>query len=108
MAGSKKQGTKLPLFLKSLFWSYDFSKIDRQKHKKRIIINTINYGQWHHWQWLVKEYGAQSIKKIVEEVPITEFRSRALKLISLLLSIKRFNYAPRGIKSRNKKSFYQA
>ena len=43
------------------------------------------------------QYSQKEIRKIIEETPITEFRSRALKLISLLLSIKHFKYVSRSI-----------
>jgi ABC-type uncharacterized transport system ATPase subunit len=92
--------TKLPLNFKSLFWSYKFSSIDPERHKKSIIINAINYGRWEHWQWLIKNYGREKVKKIIKEIPASEFRPRALKLISLLLNIKKLKYASRSDKIR--------
>jgi len=53
---------KLPEFFKSLFWSYDFSTIDPQKNEERVIVNTINYGDWEHWQWIIKHYGKEKVK----------------------------------------------
>ncbi|PJB09292.1 hypothetical protein CO121_00770 [bacterium (Candidatus Gribaldobacteria) CG_4_9_14_3_um_filter_36_15] len=90
------KNSKLPLFFKPLFWSYKFSSIDPQRDKKRIIINTINYGNWKHWCWITKFYGKGKVKKIIEETPRTEFRAPALKLISLLLGIKKLKYASRS------------
>ena len=86
----------LPQNLKPLFWSYDFSSIDAEKDKRRIIINTVNYGEWRHWRWLFDNYGGGQIKEIVENTPQTEFRPGALKLISILLSIKKLKYASRS------------
>lgn len=86
----------LPKNFKSLFWSYKFTSIDPEKNKRRVIINTINYGRWEHWQWLIKNYGKKEVKKIIERVPMSEFRPRALKLISLLLKIKKLRYASRS------------
>ena len=94
----------LPLFFKPLFWSYKFSSINPQKNKKTIIINTINYGRWKHWLWIIKFYGRQEVKKIIEETPKTEFRAPALKLISLLLGIKRLKYASRSDYIRSQKN----
>ncbi|MBU1255881.1 hypothetical protein KKH35_03355, partial [Patescibacteria group bacterium] len=68
------------------------------------IINTINYGNWEHWKWIVKYYGKQKIKGIIREIPASEFRKRALKLISLILGIKEMKYATRGIKIRAEKN----
>lgn len=95
---------KLPVNFKSLFWSYRFSSIDPEKHKKRIIINTINYGRWEHWHWIIKNYGKENVKKTIEETPASEFRPQALKLISLLLNIKKLKYASRSAKIKAEKN----
>lgn len=95
MAG-KTKNSKLPLFFESLFWSYKFSSIEPERDKKRIIINTVNYGRWKHWFWLFNHYGEKEVKRIIEEIPKTEFREPALKLISLLLGIKKLKYASRS------------
>ena len=88
----------LPDFFKPLLWSYDFSVMDANKHQKTIIVNAINYGTLDHWRWLNKFYGQPVIKKILEQIPATEIRSRAWKLVSLMFSVKKPNYAPRGVK----------
>lgn len=98
----KTKKTKLPLLFKPLLWSYDFSKIDPEEDKKRIIINTINYGDWSSWRWIIHYYGRQRLKEIIEDTPASEFRKGALRLISLLLGIKRMKYASRGVKIRAK------
>ena len=93
---AKTKNSKIPLFFKPLFWSYKFSSIDPRKNKRTIIINTVNYGQWEHWIWVLKFYGKENVKNIIEEIPQTEFRAPALKLISLLLGIKKLKYASRS------------
>lgn len=97
------KNSKLPLFFKPLFWSYKFSSIDPFQNQKTVIVNTVNYGNWRHWQWLVKFYGKEGVKKIIREIPKSEFRPAALKLISLLLGIKKMKYVSRSdyIKSQN-------
>ncbi len=95
---------KLPLFLKPLFWSYKFSSVNPQRDKKRIIINTINYGKWEHWLWLIKFYGKEQVKEIIKEIPKTEFREPAMKLICLLLGIKKIKYASRSDYLRSQKN----
>jgi len=96
--------TKLPQSFKDLFWSYNFSKIDLRENKERIIINTINYGDWFHWQWVFNYYGIKKVKKIIENIPASEFRKRSLKLACLLLNIKLMKYASRGAKIKAKTS----
>lgn len=89
---------KLPEFFRPLFWSYDFSLIDPVGDKERIIVNTINYGDWKHWRWILSYYGAEGVRKIIEGIPVSEFRERALKLICLLMKIKKMKYETRGAK----------
>lgn len=96
--------TKLPKDFKPLLWSYKFSRIDPEEDIERIIINTVNYGNWRHWQWIINYYGEKRVKKIIENTPKSEFRERALKLISLLLKIQKMKYASRGIKIRTEKN----
>lgn len=96
--------TKLPRDFKYLFWSYDFSSVDPKKDKERIIVNIINYGQRRHWKWLIRTYGKENLRRTIENIPMTEFRKRALRLISLLLNIKEFKYVSRSDKIKAKKS----
>lgn len=99
-----KENKSLPDFFKSLLWSYDFSEINAEKDKERIIINTINYGDWEHWLWAFNYYGVAEVKKIIENTPASEFRQRALKIALLLLKIKKIRYATRGSKIRAEKN----
>jgi len=104
MVNKIKQNSKLPEFFSPLLWAYNFSSLDLERDKERIIINTINYGQWKHWQWIVNYYGRENIKQFIENTPISEFRSRALKLVSLLLGIKNFKYVSRSDKLQKAKN----
>ncbi len=99
------KNSQLPSFFKPLFWSYEFSSIDPGRDKKTIIINTINYGKWKDWLWLIKFYGEKTFKKTFQEIPATEFRKPALKLICLLLNIKKLRYASRSAYIKSKKNF---
>jgi len=96
---NQKNHSKLPQSFKPFFWSYDFSKINPQKEKKTVIIQTINYGDLDHWKWLRKYYGKNIIKKILLEIPVTEIKPRTRRLLSLIFNIERFNYAPRSAKT---------
>lgn len=97
--------TKLPQSFKDLFWWCRFSKIDPERDKRLIIVQTINYGEWEHWLWLMKYYGKENLKAIIHEMPVSEFRSRGLKLICLLLGIKKLKYAFRSDYIKAKKNF---
>lgn len=103
---SRTRQTKLPEFFRWLLWSYKFSQIDADEDKERIIINTINYGDWEHWRWVVNYYGTKEVKKIIENTSASEFRKRSLELISLLLGIKKLKYVSRGAKIRAEKNIH--
>lgn len=94
------KNVKLPRSFKPILWSYDFKKMDLGKNKKTIIVNTINYGDLEHWRWISNYYGKEEIKRIVEEVSVSEIRKRVLPLASLLFSINKLNYEPRGNSER--------
>ena len=108
MMNKTKQKLKLPEFFLPLLWAYNFSFIDSERDKKRIIINTINYGQWKHWQWIVKNYGRERVKQIIENTPVSEFRPRVLKLASILLGIKNLKYESRSDKLKKTRSLSKA
>ncbi len=95
----KKKTTKLPKSFEYLMWSYKFNLVDPEEDKDRIIINTINYGQWEHLKWVVNYFGKARLRRIIENIPVSEFRNEAgLELVRLLLNIKKMKYANRGIK----------
>jgi len=100
---NKKQ--KLPEDFRWLMWSYKFDKVNPDKDRERIIVNTVNYGLWNHWRWIFHYYGKERLKRIILNLPASEFHKESLKLVSLLLGIKKMKYALRSDKIREAKSF---
>lgn len=96
----KNKHIRPPEFFRPLLWSYDFSKVNSDKDKSTIIVNTLNYGDLKHWGWLVHHYGKSVVRQVIESVPATEFRSRVTPLIALIFGIRHFNHAPRGIRRK--------
>lgn len=86
----------IPGFFKPLLWSYNFLRIDPEKHRKVIIVNTINYGDLRHWRWITRHYGKDAVRKVLESIPSSELRPRAKKLAAILFTIDSFNNASRG------------
>ena len=95
---TNKNTGSLPRFFKPILWSYDVSKMNPHKDKRRIIVNAINYGDLKHWKWIGAYYGQKTIQEVLGGVSVSEIRPRVLKLASLVFSIKSFNHAPRGVK----------
>lgn len=100
----KNSTTKLPLFFKPLMWSYRFDSVDPDRLQERIVVNTINYGNWKHWQWIANYYGKDKVRKIIESLAASEFRPNVLLLSSLIFGIKKMQYATRGDKIRATKN----
>lgn len=86
----------LPPIFKSLMWSHKFDGLDAERDKHEIIVNTINYGELGHWQWLFQHYGKDRLQEIVKNIAASEFRPGALKLMAIFLGLKSLNYASRG------------
>jgi len=95
---------KLPTFFKPLFWGYNFNSIDIVENKRLVIVNTLNYGNWKQWQWLVKQYGRNDLKKTIINIPKSEFRKHIIKLLDLLFNIKEFKYASRSAQTKAKRN----
>ena len=85
-----------PETLRPLFWSYDFSRIDLERHRKTIIVQVLNYGTFNQWRWLIETYGREAVRTILQQIPATEIKPRTRRLVSLVFDAPRFNYAPRG------------
>ncbi|MDP2910638.1 MAG: hypothetical protein Q8N58_02545 [bacterium] len=105
---NKKIKKKLPQFFKPLFWYCDFSKFDLRENKEEIMIQTINYGDWQHWQWLFNYYGREETKKIIKDIPFSAFRKRILKLIFLIFKINKLKYASRSDRIKAQKNISKA
>lgn len=86
----------LPDTFRSLLWSYDFNEIDPVRHKKTIIVQTLNYGTLDQWRWLIKSYGREGVREVLAQISASELKPRALGLAALVFRTNRFNYAPRG------------
>jgi hypothetical protein len=86
----------IPETLRPLLWSYDFAKIDPEKHQKTIIVQAINYGTLTDWHWLRARYGRVAVRDVLSSISATEIRPRARRLAGLVFDVDRFNYAPRG------------
>ncbi len=74
----------LPYFFKPLLWSFDFEKVDPDRHRKSIIVNAVNYGDLSHWKWIHRHYTPEDIQEFFKNTLVTEFRPSALKLASIL------------------------
>lgn len=87
---------KLPEYFRRLFWDVKFSSISPREHDRRIIVRSVNKGDLEHWRWLKSYYGKRGVRKIVRDIPRSEFREGALKLFSLMFGIRNMKYETRS------------
>ena|ERR1700678_214516 len=87
---------RLPDNFRPFFWSYRFEALEPAKDEKTIIVQLINYGDLGHWRWLVREYGAAEVKRVLESIPATEIKPRTRALAAVVLSISTWSHAVRG------------
>lgn len=78
----------LPDYLRSFFWSYDFSKLDIVEHKKLIVCQILNYGTKQACDWLFATYSKHEIANIATQIPTGQWSKRSLSLWKLVLNIE--------------------
>jgi hypothetical protein len=78
---------RLPENLRQFFWSYRFEELEASKDEKTVIVQLINYGSLTHWRWLVRQYGIDEIRRVLQSIPATEIKPRTRTLASVLFSI---------------------
>jgi hypothetical protein len=84
----------LPQTFRPLLWSYDFERVDPLRHKKTIVVQTLNYGTLAQWRWLIQTYGREGIREILARISASEEAARAAP--RLLGGVDHLDYAPRG------------
>ncbi len=56
---------KLPKFLHPLFWEIDPKKLDVSKRQKYIIERIMEWGDFPHIKWMLKNFSPQKMKETV-------------------------------------------
>ena len=77
----------LPFFLQPFLWSYDLSKIDKEKHKKNIIKNILDFGNSKATDWLKENYSEKEIKEVIKETIQTEWSKKSISFWSFIYDI---------------------
>jgi hypothetical protein len=90
------KGGAIPETMRPLFWSYNFSRLDLEQHRKTVILQVLNYGTFEQWRWLIDMYGKEGVRAVAMQVPVTEIKPRTRRLAALVFGVPRFNHALRG------------
>lgn len=90
-----------PASFRPLLWSLKWKDIDVDEDKEDIIVGVINEGSLDEWRWLIKTYGKDAIRRVLQERLATEFHPESRNLAELIFSIPHFRYARRITHKRN-------
>jgi len=78
-----------PEMFRPLLWGLKWSAIDIWEHRHDIILNTVNYGSLKHWRWIIRAYGKEEIRRVLQKRLVTEFHSGSLNLARVIFSLSK-------------------
>lgn len=87
------QAKKLPASFRPLLWSFRWGALDVNADKADIIVNTINEGTLKQWHWLIHNYGARAIKRVLQKRVASEFHPESLNLARVMFHLKPLPHA---------------
>jgi len=78
---------EIPKFVHPFLWSYDVSRLDIEKDKKRIITNVLNFGTDDAIEWLFTTYTRPDIIGVLQDPLPGEWNKKSLCLWSLVFGV---------------------
>ena len=78
----------IPTYIHPFLWSYDISKLDLSRDKKRIITNILNLGTAEATKWLFQVYSIEDIKETIITPLPGEWSYKSLNFWGLFLDVK--------------------
>ena len=84
---------ELPEMFKSLLWSFKWEEIDVDEDRDDIIVGAVNEGTLEHWRWIIKTYGKDAVREVLERHLISEFHPESLNLARVVFSLRTLRHA---------------
>jgi len=56
---------QLPKKFKTLFWDFDYQKVDLKKHRRFIIERLLERGRMEHVIWIYENYDREFIQTVI-------------------------------------------
>ncbi len=78
----------LPASVRATLWSYDTDKLNTERDKSRIILQTLNHGSIEAVAWLQATYSKQDLIDVVRHSSVGEWTKKSLNYWSLILDTK--------------------
>ena len=82
-----------PETFRPLLWSLRWKDIDIDEDKEDIVVNTINEGSLDQWRWLIRTYGKDTVRNILERRLATEFHPESRNLAKIIFLFSHFRHA---------------
>ena len=76
----------LPAFLKSIFWSWDFSKLKKNVHKKTIIRQIMEFGSFRDVAWMFDNYSKEEILNILKNFRTGDLSKKSRNFWNIILN----------------------
>ena len=73
--------------IKPFLWSYDMSKIDLVKDKKRIITNILNFGTKKAVDWLFGKYAKSDLEEAIIRPLPGEWNKKSIHFWSIIFEV---------------------
>lgn len=83
----------LPEMFRPLLWSLRWEEIDVERDKEDIIVAAVNEGCLDHWRWIIKRYGKEEIRRVLERRLVTEIHPESLNLARLIFGVEGLRHA---------------
>ena len=81
---------QLPPSLKPLLWGLKWDDLNVEEDAQDIVSSVINEGTMDQWKWLVKTYGEEKIRQVLQNRLATEFHPESRRLAQLIFSVPSF------------------
>ncbi|HEX9721738.1 MAG TPA: hypothetical protein VGA53_00560 [Candidatus Paceibacterota bacterium] len=82
-----------PQIFRPFVWWTKWEDIDVQEDKEDLVVSAVNEGTLDHWRWLMKTYGKEEIRSILQKRLDTEFHPESRNLAKLIFSVSDFRHA---------------
>ncbi|MBI4159720.1 hypothetical protein HY504_01005 [Candidatus Wolfebacteria bacterium] len=78
---------QFPPIVAPFLWSYDLSRLDLIRDKKRIITNILNYGTKEATDWLFTIYSREDLKDAIRHPLPGEWSKKSLNFWAIILDV---------------------
>lgn len=82
-----------PEIFRPFIWWAKWEDVDVQEDKEDLVISAVNEGTLDHWRWIVKSYGKEEIRGILQKRLVSEFHPESRNLAKLIFSVPNFRHA---------------